>query len=121
MKNLLYIFVIAYLFNTCKTQQVTIVQPRKILIKDEFPLNYPNLAVEFYDEIGLLEICFEKIELCAEAFHILQTPEGKFYSEPSTNWKHGNYCLYFQVGGAIDLVTETKESRVVVKRWEKRY
>jgi len=118
MRNLLWLLTLATIFNTCKTQKIEIVQPKKTIVEDEFPLNYPNLEVDFYDEIGLLEVCFDKIELCAEAFHILKIPEGNFYSEPATNWKHGNYCLYFQIDGAIDLVTETRESRVVVKRWK---
>lgn len=118
MRNLLYLLTITYIFNTCKAPQIEMTQPQKSIIEDEFPLNYPSLEVDFYDEIGLLEVCFEKIELCAEAFHVLKIPEGNFYSEPATNWKHGNYCLYFQIDGAIDLVTETRESRVVVKRWK---
>jgi hypothetical protein len=79
-----------------------------------FFLDAPNLTVTRSQELGIVEVCFDSLQLHPEVPHYLIFPEGKFENEVVTHPAAALQCLYFEVDYAIDLVTINKSSQVVV-------
>ncbi|MFT4762140.1 MAG: hypothetical protein ACI9LN_004124 [Saprospiraceae bacterium] len=83
-------------------------------ITNFFALNAPNLTATFFDEIGLVEICFDGLQLHSGLPHYLIIPEERFENKVLTHAPLAVECLYFKVGHAIDLISIDSNSQVVV-------
>lgn len=79
-----------------------------------FDLKDTSLTVSFFEDMGLIEVCFDNLTLHPEMTHHLVIPEGRFVNEIVTDAPTAAHCLYFKMAYANDLVTLLENSQVTV-------